>query len=113
MATEPASLREFLRVAGAPVPEKGPLPKEVIHSVRRAKGSRPPSEAQPPLDVLRAAGIPTLVASGAHHPAVERMCDAVANAVDAQRVIAPGAGHFVAAAPGFADQLEKFLLSAV
>jgi hypothetical protein len=40
------------------------------------------------------------------------MCDAVAAAIGAQRVVAPGGGHFVAAAPGFADQLEEFLLAA-
>jgi pimeloyl-ACP methyl ester carboxylesterase len=33
--TEPATLREFLRIAGAPVPDKGPLPQQVVHSVRR------------------------------------------------------------------------------
>jgi hypothetical protein len=29
----------------------------------------------------------------------------------ARRIVAPGAGHFVAAAPGFADQLDRFLSS--
>jgi pimeloyl-ACP methyl ester carboxylesterase len=105
----PATLREFLVIAGAPVPEQGPLPEAVLRGVRRAQGSRPPGEARPRLDVLRNAGIPTLLASGDHHPVLERMCDAVAAATGAQRVIAPGAGHFVAAAPGFAGQLEKFL----
>jgi pimeloyl-ACP methyl ester carboxylesterase len=109
--TDPATLREFLKVAGAPVTADGPLPQEVVRGVRRAHGSRPPSEARPELGVLRAAGIPSLVASGAHYPALERMCDAVATALDAERVIAPGAGHFVAAAPGFADRLEQFLTS--
>lgn len=112
LQTEQATLREFLSVAGAPLPEQGPLPDEVAHAVRRAQGARPPSEARPALEVLRHAGIPSLVASGAHHRAVERMCDAVATGLGAQRVIAPGAGHFVAAAPGFADQLEQFLISA-
>jgi pimeloyl-ACP methyl ester carboxylesterase len=112
LQTERRTLREFLSIAGSPVPEHGPLPDEVAHAVRRAQGGRPPSEARPALGVIRNAGIPSLVASGAHHPAVERMCDAVASALDAQRVIAPGAGHFVAAAPGFADQLEQFLISA-
>ena len=111
LQTEQATLRQFLSIAGAPVPERGPLPDEVAHAVRRAQGGRPPSEARPALEVIRNAGIPSLVASGAHHPAVERMCDAVASALDAQRVIAPGAGHFVAAAPGFAVQLEQFLIS--
>jgi hypothetical protein len=32
--------------------------------------------------------------------------------LDGQRVVAPGAGHFVAAAPEFADKLERFLQAA-
>jgi pimeloyl-ACP methyl ester carboxylesterase len=111
LETEPDTLREFLRVAGAPVPEAGPLAPEVERAVRRAHGSRPPSEAHPPLEVIRDAGIPSLVASGAHYPAAERMCDAVASALGAQRVVVPGAGHFVPAAPGFAERLEEFLRS--
>jgi pimeloyl-ACP methyl ester carboxylesterase len=109
--TEPARLREFLTISGAPVPAEGPLREDVLRGVRRAQGSRPPSEAHPPLEVLREAGTPSLVASGNHHPAIERMCDAVAAALGAKRVVCPGAGHFVAAAPGFADQLEQFLNS--
>jgi pimeloyl-ACP methyl ester carboxylesterase len=62
--------------------------------------------------LVREAEIPSHVASGGHHPAIERMCDAVATALAARRVITPGAGHFVAAAPGFAEQLERFLESA-
>jgi pimeloyl-ACP methyl ester carboxylesterase len=112
LEADPATLREFLRIAGAPIPDDGPLPEEVARSVRRAHGSRPPTDARPPLELLRDAGIPSLVASGDHHPAAERMCDAVTIALGAQRVIVPGAGHFIAAAPGFADQLERFLRSA-
>jgi pimeloyl-ACP methyl ester carboxylesterase len=111
LATEPTRLREFLRIAGAPVPAAGPLPEEVQRGVRRAYGGRPPSEAHPPLEVLREAGVPSLVASGDHHPAIEAMCDAVADALGAQRAICSGAGHFVAAAPSFADRLERFLSS--
>lgn len=111
LQTEPATLREFLRSAGARIPDDGPLPEEVARGVRRAQGTRPPSEARPPLELLRDAGIPSLVASGDHHPAIERMCDAVATALGARRVTCPGAGHFVAAAPGFPDQLERFLRS--
>lgn len=109
--SEPGTLREFLRIAGSPVPDEGPLPEEVARGVRRAQGSRPPSEAHPALEVLRQAGIPSLVASGGHNSALEHMCDAVATALGAQRVVCPGAGHFVAAAPGFARQLEEFLIS--
>jgi hypothetical protein len=40
-----------------------------------------------------------------------RICDALAGELRAERLVAPGAGHFVAAAPGFADRLEGFLVS--
>jgi pimeloyl-ACP methyl ester carboxylesterase len=109
---EPAALREFLRLAGAPNVDDGPLPDEVAHGVRRAHGGRIPGEARPELDVLREASIPSLVASGGHSPALERICDALAARLDAERLVAPGAGHFVAAADGFAERLERFLISA-
>jgi pimeloyl-ACP methyl ester carboxylesterase len=108
---DPAMLREFLRLAGAPDVDEGPLPEEVATGVRRAHGGRLPGEARPALEVLRDAGVPTLVASGGHAPALERICDALAVELHAERLVAPGAGHFVAAAPGFADRLEEFLLS--
>lgn len=109
---ERATLREFLRIAGAPDVGEGPLPDEVANGVRRAHGGRLPSEARPALDVLRDAGIPSLVASGGHSAALERICDALAGELNSQRLQTPGAGHFVAAAPGFADQFELFLVSA-
>jgi pimeloyl-ACP methyl ester carboxylesterase len=112
LEADPAVLREFLKVAGAPVPDEGPLPEEVVRGVRRSQGSRHPGEAHPDLHILRRARVPSLVASGDHYPAAERMCDATADALNARRAIARGAGHFVAAAPGFADQLEEFLRSA-
>jgi pimeloyl-ACP methyl ester carboxylesterase len=106
---DPETLRRFLRLAGAPEVDDGPLSEEVAKGVRRAHGGRLPGEARPDLDALRNAGIPALVASGDHTPGLERICDALANALNAERVVAPGAGHFVAAAPGFADRLERFL----
>jgi pimeloyl-ACP methyl ester carboxylesterase len=106
---DPADLREFLRVAGATGVDDGPLPAEVARGVRRAHGGRLPREADVPLAALREAGVRALVASGAHSPALERVCDVVAGALGAERAIHPGAGHFVAAAPGFADRLERFL----
>ena len=112
LETDPATLREFLRIAGAPEVEDGPLPDNVAHGVRRAHGGRSPSEARPALEPIRDAGIPALVASGGHAPGLERICDALSEALDAQRVVAPGAGHFVAAAPGFVDRLEEFLAGA-
>ena len=109
--TDAGTLREFLHLAGAPNVDEGPLPQEVAHGVRRAHGGRLPGEARPALDVLRDAGVPALVASGGHSPALERICDALATELRAERMIAAGAGHFVAAAPGFPDRLEEFLAS--
>ena len=109
---DPARLREFLRLAGAPPLADGPLPDEVARGVRRAHGARLPGEARPALEVIRNAAIPSLVASGGHAPALEEICDALANELGAERLVAPGAGHFVAAAPSFIDELERFLLSA-
>ena len=112
LETDPATLREFLRIAGSPVPDVGPLPENVVQAVHRAHGSRSPSDARPALDVLRDAGIPVLVASGDHASFLERAADALTAELHAQRLVAPGAGHFVAAAPGFGERLERFLTSA-
>ena len=108
---DPETLRAFLRMAGAPGVGDGPLPEAVANGVRRAHGGRLPGEARPALDEIRAAAVPSLVASGDHTPGIERICDALATALDAERLVAPGAGHFVAAAPGFAERLERFLLA--
>ena len=106
---DPQALREFLRISGAPGIDDGPLPDAVAHGVRRAHGGRLPSEARLDLDRIRTAGVPALVASGGHTPGLERICDGLAEALDAERLIAPGAGHFVAAAPGFAEPFERVL----
>jgi pimeloyl-ACP methyl ester carboxylesterase len=110
---DPETLREFLRIAGAPEVDDGPLPEAVAAGVRRAHGGRVPGEARPALEPIRRAAVPSLVASGDHTPGIERICDALAAALDAERLLAPGAGHFVAAAPGFAERLEGFLLEGV
>jgi hypothetical protein len=36
----------------------------------------------------------------------------ICTVLDAERLVAPGAGHFVAAAPGFVNRLHEFLVSA-
>ena len=112
LEADAATLREFLRLAGAPEVDDGPLPHEVARGVRRAHGGRLPGEARPALELIRDAGIPSLVASGGHAPGLERICDELSVALDAERLVAPGAGHFVAAAPGFVVRLHEFLVSA-
>jgi pimeloyl-ACP methyl ester carboxylesterase len=111
LAADPGVLRDFLDVAGAGLLEDGPLPAEVARAVRRAEGGRLPGEARPRLDLLREAAVPSLVASGGHSAALERICDALAQELCAQRVVAPGAGHFVASAPSFPELLERHLAS--
>jgi pimeloyl-ACP methyl ester carboxylesterase len=106
---DPETLRAFLRMAGAPGIDDGPLPEAVANGVRRAQGGRVPGVARPALDAIREAAVPALVASGDHTPGIERICDALAAALDAERLVAPGAGHFVAAAPAFVEGLERFL----
>jgi pimeloyl-ACP methyl ester carboxylesterase len=110
LEADPELLRAFLRMAGAPGVDDGPLPEAVAAGVRRAHGGRLPGEARPALEPIRTAGVPALVASGDHTPGLERICDALAVALDAERLIAPGAGHFVAAAEGFPERLERFLV---
>lgn len=111
MDMDPANLREFLRLAGAPIEDGQPLPNEVVAGVVRAHGGRLTTEARPRLDVIRDACIPVLVASGGHSPAIERICDALAAELHGERVVLEGAGHMVAAAPGFPERLEAFLRS--
>lgn len=112
LETDPAVLRQFLRIAGSPVTDDGSLPEHVGRAVHRAHHTRSPYEARPALHHLRAAGVPTLVASGGHADVIERNAEAVADQLGAERIVSPGAGHFVAAAPGFAAELERFLARA-
>lgn len=104
-----AALRRFMEIAGGNAVEDGPPSADLRRVAERMKQTRPPSEADPPLELIREAGIPVLVASGDHTPATERMCDFVAEALDAERLVASGAGHFVQAAPGFVEPFERFL----
>lgn len=110
--TDPAMLRQFLRIAGSPVPDDGPIPENVARAVTRAHHTRSPYEARPGLHRLRTAGIPALVASGGHADVIERNAEAVAGQLGAERLVSPGAGHFLAASPGFVAELERFLVRA-
>ena len=111
LRAEPRVLREFLALAGADVPD-GPLPAKLAHSIRRAHHGARPGSARPSLQTLRNAGVPSLVASGGHSDALERICDALARELCAERVVLSGAGHFVQSAPGFAERFTQHLASA-
>ena len=70
---------------------------------------RRPWDITLPVDALRAAAIPTLVVSGGHHPAFERLNDAIGQALIARRVVVEGAGHEVQTVGGpFNDVVSSF-----
>ncbi|MEV6333087.1 hypothetical protein AB0M12_00060 [Nocardia vinacea] len=71
-----------------------PIPQVLLDGMRQLQGARPPDEAEPPLDALRAA-FPILVVSGGDRPVYEAICDALAERTDAERAVCPGMGHLV------------------
>jgi len=73
---------------------------------------RPAAEADPDLAAIAAAGVPSLVLSGDHDPALEEVCDTLADRLAAQRDRLPGAGHAVQRTPQFNGRLERFLFGA-
>jgi ADP-ribose pyrophosphatase YjhB (NUDIX family) len=89
------SLRRFFAVAGVWIDVTDPPPPVLLDGMRQLAGARPPDEAEPPLDRLRATGLRTLVVSGGHLPANEIICDAIARETAGERAVSPGAGHLV------------------
>jgi pimeloyl-ACP methyl ester carboxylesterase len=88
------ALRRFCPVAGVSIDLTDP-PRVLLDGMRQLLGARPPDEAEPPLDRLRAAGLRTLVVSGGHSAANEMICDVIARETAGARAVCPGAGHLV------------------
>jgi pimeloyl-ACP methyl ester carboxylesterase len=102
--------REFLANAGIdPDATAGRTGELIREAIEASRGGRSPSEAEPDLDAIARAAVPTMVVSGGHHEGIEILCDALADRLNARREIVPGAGHAVPRAPGFNDVLEDFL----
>ncbi|WP_405160914.1 alpha/beta hydrolase [Nocardia sp. NBC_01499] len=89
------ALPRFFDVVGAPVTLGDAIPPVLVDGMRRLQGARPPDEAAPPLDRLRAAGFPILVISGGHGESDEIICDAIAEQTGAERAVCAGMGHLV------------------
>jgi len=107
---EPAAyLHGFLAIVGSGTRLPEPLPPELEQGARAAIAERPPWEAEIPLDELAAMRFPKLVISGAHHPAFDAVCDVLEERLEAERAVAPGAGHSIPRAPGYAERLLDFL----
>jgi pimeloyl-ACP methyl ester carboxylesterase len=106
-------LRLFRSGAGSAHETPEQLPDWLARGVELLKSERPPWEAEIPLDRLAAAEFPVLVISGDHSPAFEAVCDALADALSAQRAVIPGRGHTI---PGtgaaYNELLEAFLAAA-
>lgn len=77
-----------------------------------APAPRPAEEAEPALEALAGARIPTLILSGDHDAALERAYDALADRLGAHRERLPGSGAAVQRTPQFNGRLERFLFSA-
>jgi len=102
---------EFEAVARIRFPDDPKQEQAFTEARRLAPGLRPPGEARPDLAAIAAAGVPSLVVSGNHHPAIEAVCDALADGLGAERAKLPGRGHAVQHVPGFNSLLERFLTS--
>ena len=104
--------REFLALAGIDRKRLAGEEDDVRQAVELARKLRSPWEAKLRFDAITDASIPTLVVSGDHHLALERLCDAITTRLGAQRARLRGAGHAVQRAPGFNTMLEEFLTAA-
>ena len=104
-----AFLRLFLAAVGSGFEPPSPLPPALAQGVRALVGERGPWEAEIPLDRLAALGVPTLVVSGAHHPAFDAICDALEHALSAERLVLAGHGHNVQLHPRFNAALLDFV----
>lgn len=90
-----------------------PMPPQMERGVRRLIGERPPWEAVIDTGALRDAPFPMLVVSGGHSPALEALCDALAELTHARRKVVQGAKHAVPrTGEPFNAVLERFLESA-
>ena len=96
--------------AGAPAELEGFLSLQKLSAER---GHPPPLPMRPPfeaqIDFAELREVPALVVSGDHHPGFERTCDALAEALGAERAVLPGEGHAPQRAEGFNERFEAFL----
>jgi pimeloyl-ACP methyl ester carboxylesterase len=106
-------LRLFRGGAGSAYGTPDELPEELLRGVELLKRERPSWEADIPLERLATANFPVLVLSGGHSRAFEAVCDALADALAAERAVIPGRGHTVPStgAP-YNERLEGFLRAA-
>ena len=104
-----AFLRRFLEAVGSRFDPPTPLPPDLVQGAQALTVERGPWEAEIPLDALAATSFPKLVASGAHHPAFDAICDVLERELPAERAVLPGYGHVVQLHPEFNALLAGFV----
>jgi pimeloyl-ACP methyl ester carboxylesterase len=104
-----AFLRGFLSTVGSDFDPPSPLPPDLEQGAVTLIGERGPWEAEIPLGELAATPFPKLVASGAHHPSFDAICDVLERELPAERLILPGHGHSVQRHPDFNTALADFV----
>jgi pimeloyl-ACP methyl ester carboxylesterase len=108
-----AFLQLFRTGAGSAWDTPERLPDELARGVELLKAERPSWEAEVPVERLAAAPFPILVVSGGHSPAFEAVCDALAEAVSAERAVIAGRGHTIpSTGEPYNRRLEAFLAAA-
>ena len=102
---------EFLQLAGmAPgASPRGDAERRRVLEI--ARGMRSPAEARADLAAIGSA-MPALVLSGGHSQGLERLGDALAAGLGAERAVLTGAGHAVPRADGFNRRLGEFVAEA-
>jgi pimeloyl-ACP methyl ester carboxylesterase len=102
---------EFLELASMAPGGSPRAAAELARVVDIARGMRSPAEAAVDLPRIGAA-MPSMVVSGDHSAGLERLCDAIAAELGAERAVLPGSGHAVPRADGFNSRLAGFVEAA-
>jgi pimeloyl-ACP methyl ester carboxylesterase len=105
---------EFLRLFRDGVGSTNETPEhltgELLAGARLVMRERPPWEASPPLQALRAAPFAKLVISGGHSPVFEAVCDAVTEQIGADRAVIEGRRHNIPrTGPPYNKRLHSFM----
>jgi pimeloyl-ACP methyl ester carboxylesterase len=103
-------LRAFRGGVGSTHATPPRLSGELLRGARLCMSERPPWQADPPLELLRAAPFAKLVISGGHSPVFEAVCDVLASRLGARRETVAGRGHTIpATGQPYNALLEEFL----
>jgi pimeloyl-ACP methyl ester carboxylesterase len=106
-------LAEYSGLLGVRVPDAGEGPAGLRDAARYLRHCRPPWTAEVPWEVVAEAGIPTLVISGGHTPAIDAVAAAVARRTGGEHIMIMSSGHAVQRSAGaFNRALEEHLVAA-